>query len=490
MLETLCALWDAAAELPRSVAFATPAASITYAELAARAGGLARRLGDAGPTIGLQVEGIDGVVAELAVAAAGGTAVPLPSFFAPGQIDHIVADAGIDCVIAAPGCFSPGFGSAIPVLSPDAAVAPLTLPERAPARIVYTSGTSGRPKGVRLGAAQIDLTCGALQAASGARADDRHMSVLPISTLLETICGVCLPIRVGACSLMANDDPDIRPVGDPGVLIGMRAASEQPTTTVLTPQLLAAWVSAIERGRVARPSGLRFVAVGGAPAGSSLLARAWAAGIPVYEGYGLTETCSVVSMNLPGAQRIGTVGRPLPHVDVAIECGEIVVRSDAVMDGYLGGRSAGRVWRTGDVGKIDADGFLTIHGRKDNVIVLANGRKISPEWVEAEIANDQRIAGCMVYVDGTQSLAAMIAWSDAGRAWADNAAPAEIHAYVEDRFRDLPAYARPANVVVAGIDGLVALSKRCGPTSARDSADGPELGGTDRDDEAWRFTTA
>jgi len=140
------------------------------------------------------------------------------------------------------------------------------------------------------------------------------------------------------------------------------------------------------------PESLRFVAVGGAPAPEALVEAAWALGIPVFEGYGLSECCSVVALNRPGARKNGSVGRALPGLKMSIDQQEIIVEGPSVMDGYLGGTDAGRVWRTGDLGAIDADGYLTVHGRKDNLLVTAAGRNVSPEWIETLLLSDRASA--------------------------------------------------------------------------------------------------
>src|SRR5690606_11466174 len=107
----------------------------------------------------------------------------------------------------------------------------------------------------------------------------------------------------------------------------------RPDSLILVPQLLLALTAAAEAG-LPLPAGYRFVAVGGGKVSEALLERAARAGIPVHEGYGLTECGSVVAVNLPGAGRPGTVGRPLPHVAVSIIDGEIHV-AGAAMLGYL-----------------------------------------------------------------------------------------------------------------------------------------------------------
>jgi long-subunit acyl-CoA synthetase (AMP-forming) len=279
--------------------------------------------------------------------------------------------------------------------------------------IVYTSGSTGRPKGVRLGLEQIDWQARALAAAIEAHERDLHLSVLPLSLLLETIAAICVPILVGARTHFATDVAHNLGAGR-SADICTEVERRQPTTTVLVPQLLAGWIAQLQSRGARPPESLRFVAVGGAPISAALAARAWEFGIPAHEGYGLTECCSVVAVNRPGRRKAGTVGEPLPGLDVRIEDGEVMVSGPTVMAGYLHAKRADRSWRTGDLGDVDHDGYLSVTGRKDNLLVTSSGRNISPEWVEAMIAGDPRIGACAVLGHGQRHLSVLLVPSDLG----------------------------------------------------------------------------
>ena len=198
----------------------------------------------------------------------------------------------------------------------------------------------------------------------------------------------------------------------------------------------------------------RSVAVGGAPVAPGLAARAWEHGIPVHEGYGLSECCSVVAVNQPGRRKSGTVGEPLSGTDVTIEDGEIVVRSASVMRSYLGQAPAEGVWRTGDLGAFDADGYLRVLGRKDSLLVLSNGRNVSPEWVEAALLADPRIGRCVVLGHGRPCLMAIVTPSVLGADWFGAAAGPAQAALLADLCAALPAYARPRRMLVTSDDVL------------------------------------
>jgi long-subunit acyl-CoA synthetase (AMP-forming) len=174
---------------------------------------------------------------------------------------------------------------------------------------------------------------------------------------------------------------------------------EQPNSLILVPELLQALVIAAERGWQP-PASLQFVAVGGAKVSRELLARADAVGIPVHEGYGLSECASVVCLNTPGSRRAGTVGRPLPHVRVRVDAAGQVHVAGNTMLGYLGDPSRAPLDEiaTGDLGTFDADGYLQLHGRIGNRFITSFGRNVSPEWVECEIT--QRLGGLPVLVYG------------------------------------------------------------------------------------------
>ena len=171
----------------------------------------------------------------------------------------------------------------------------------------------------------------ALAKATDASSADRYLSVLPSALLLEQISGIYAPLSVGAQIHLPWESPG-RSGNDS---IAAAAQEGQVTVTVLVPELLAAWLRQLQAMDRSGPSSLRYVAVGGAPISRQLAAAAWEQGLPVHEGYGLSECCSVVSLNRPGDRRVGTVGRPLPGVQVTIDNGEIVVSGPTVMKGYL-----------------------------------------------------------------------------------------------------------------------------------------------------------
>jgi long-chain acyl-CoA synthetase len=179
----------------------------------------------------------------------------------------------------------------------------------------------------------------------------------------------------------------------------------------------------------------RTAIVGGAPLGERLGHFFRGAGITVLEGYGLTETSPALTVNTPSAHRIGTVGRPLPGVELRIaDNGEVQARGDVVFPGYWNNADATRAtftpegWlRTGDLGSIDADGFLRITGRMKEVLVTASGKNVTPAPIEDAVRAHPLVSQCMLIGDGRPYVAALVtidpqAWrrwrSDHGRSGA------------------------------------------------------------------------
>ncbi|WP_394239282.1 AMP-binding protein [Pseudomonas anguilliseptica] len=327
--------------------------------------------------------GTDWILWDLAVLHAGLVCVPLPGFFSSSQQAHVLDSAGIDCLISAQP--HAGFIQAAPaVYRRSMAQAPAVHADTC--KITYTSGTTGQPKGVCLDiATQLAVASSLVQASASCRVE-RHLCVLPLATLLENIAGIYAPLLAGArIELM------------PMAQIGLLGASQfdlqrfltalgqvQPNSLILLPQLLLALVSAAERG-LPVPDSLRFIAVGGGRVASQLLQRADALGLPVFEGYGLSECASVVCLNTPENRRIGSVGQALPHLQLRLGAdGEVLIKGPRLL-GYLGEPPTTEEWLgTGDLGHFDG-AFLLLHGRKKHQFITAFGRNVNPEWVEAEL---------------------------------------------------------------------------------------------------------
>ena len=389
-------------------------------------------------------------VADLAALAAGASCVPLPGFFTDAQLRHTLNDAGISLVItdqperiAALGLPTRALGTRT-VGGDDCHFMATDLGATgggaAPAKMTYTSGTTGAPKGVCLSAAAIEGVTQGLLARVGAAALVRHVSALPLALLLENIAGLYLPLLAGGCAhLYPLAQVGVR--GSSGLDADRLSATlraARATSTILIPQMLQALVE-ID----AELPDARFIAVGGAPVSRALLARAAHTGLPVYEGYGLSECASVVALNSPAAHRVGSVGKPLDGVRLRIAPDGEVLIAGHLFAGYLHGRAAPADgwWPSGDIGHIDADGFLYITGRKKHLFITAFGRNVAPEWIERELTCERAIGQAIAFGEAKPFNVALLV----PRAGVGAGALAEAVAAANRR---LPDYARIARFAV------------------------------------------
>lgn len=453
-----------AAARPSAPALAWGDAALDYAGLAAAvdaAGAFLRGLGVR--VIAIDVDNNPAwPVLDIAAQEADLVLVPVPPFFSASQVAHLLAVSGAGCVVH--DTHSPRLDPAAVrgrqtlarhdvVGQPVVAVRtggrvraePTVIPPGV-TKITFTSGTTGTPKGVMLAWRHLRPVVAALAAATRMGPDDRHLCQLPHAVLLENIGGLYVPLWTGACCVLSaptvssavGRPPAPGDTGTPavdGAAMAYDLAAAGATTTILTPGLLRALTDAEARG-VPMPRALRFVAVGGAAVSPRLLARARAAGLPVFEGYGLSECASVVCLNTPGADRPGSVGRPLPHVAVSVAAdGEILVDGEGFA-GYLGEPTrASGPWPTGDLGHLDGDGYLFLRGRRRNVFITAFGRNVSPEWVERELTAEPAIGQAVLFGEARP-------FNTAVMVTAPGAADADVELAVDRVNRDLPDYAR------------------------------------------------
>jgi long-subunit acyl-CoA synthetase (AMP-forming) len=347
------------------------------------------------------------ILADLAMLEAGRCAVPIPAFFTPEQVTHLVAATGMTTVFHN-GALLP-VGAVFPYL-PASTPRSVVLPPLTQ-KITFTSGTTGTPKGVCLTAGQQMATVEGLAAVLGGLGIKRHLSLLPLAVLLENIAGIYVPLMLGAQCF-------VPPLAETGLSGSSQFDAErclnaiaqyQAESIILLPQMLQAivWTAQVADPRLAT---LKFVAVGGGVTPLAVLARAAEIGMPVYEGYGLSECASVVSLNTPSGNAVGSVGRTLPGVTARIAAdGEIEVQGRGYA-GFLGDpvRPEASWIATGDLGTLDDNGFLRITGRKKNVLITSFGRNISPEWPERLLMESGMLAQAVVIGDGQAHLSAVL----------------------------------------------------------------------------------
>jgi len=277
------------------------------------------------------------------------------------------------------------------------------------AKITFTSGSTGQPKGVCLSNNQQFAVAKAIQDSLQLPAG-KHLSVLPFSTLLENTAGSYVTLLNGGTIIAL-----------PSNQLGFNGSSDfklstlletiekyKPVSLILLPEILLGIIGAVKKGW-AVPSSIEFMAVGGSKVSEQLIQQAQACGLPVYEGYGLSECASVVSLNSAKNNKAGSVGKPLPHLEVRILNNEIIVYGNTFL-GYVGEPAS---WKksevgTGDLGFFDEQGYLYVNGRKKNLLISSYGRNISPEWVEGILLSDGLLKKCVVFGDQRPNCVALI----------------------------------------------------------------------------------
>lgn len=370
--------------------------------------------------------GLENCIADLALLCAGLPALPLPPFFSEQQRIHAMQAAGAAAYLVVDEDGTDGFDIV------SLANSPRRLPEGT-AKISFTSGSTGTPKGICLSAGHLIGVAESVVARLGKGHAGRHLALLPPAVLLENIAGFYATLLAsGTYVALPQAEVGLANPFQPDFTMMVKIiAAQRITSLILVPEYLAGLVGAMEAGGLRLPD-LTIVAVGGARVPLPLLDCARAVGLPVRQGYGLTECGSVVALEDGVDEPRGSVGRALGHCQIEIASdGEILLHGLAYL-GTTGGeaRAPGSL-ATGDIGRLDEQGRLWIEGRKSNLIVTSHGRNISPEWVESELGSEAAIAQAMVYGDGAAHLSALIvsAQADAEIAEAIAVASARLPIY-------------------------------------------------------------
>jgi long-chain acyl-CoA synthetase len=396
-------------------------------------------------------------VADTAAVHLGAAPFSVYSMFTVEQAEHVIGDAGSRVLITEPAHLNRALAvrergttaletivlvegahdgalswDALLAAAPDgfdvaaaaARVAPGDL-----ATLIYTSGTTGAPKGVELTHANVVAQSAALAEALGLTPGTRAISWLPMAHIAERLCTHYVPMLLGWSVVTLAEPrgiaallPEVRPqffFSPPRLWEKLRAATiarsgEQPDG----PAALAAL--GLDEVRVA--------VVGAAPCPPEVLDFWHAAGLEVCEVYGMSESTGVATVNRPGGQRIGTVGTPLPGVEVRLsDAGEVLMRGPVVMRGYrnLPAATADAIdddgWlHSGDVGTFDEDGRLRIVDRIKELIINAAGKNMSPANIEAAVKPSSPLIGCVCCIgDGRPFNVALLTLDpDAGAVFA------------------------------------------------------------------------
>ncbi|MCB1007967.1 MAG: long-chain fatty acid--CoA ligase [Acidobacteria bacterium] len=331
------------------------------------------------------------------------------------------------------------------------------------ATLIYTSGTTGDPKGVMLThgnlISNILTGCGQL----GLEGHFTALSFLPLSHSFERMVDYCyfyMGVTVAYAESIQAVPQNLQEVR-PHVFVAvprlyekvMARAYENAAAAGGAKAKIFRW--AVKVGKDAIEKRLRFqnpgakvraadklvfsklkaklggrfefAMSGGAPLPRDVAEFFWAAGLPIYEGYGLTETSPVLSVNTRAAVKLGTVGQPMPGIEIKIaEDGEILARGPNVMQGYFGNAEAtaevldaDRWFRTGDIGHLDEEGYLVITDRKKELIVNAYGKNIAPAPIENALKASRFVGHAVVVGDKRQFLSALLVPDfEAFSAWA------------------------------------------------------------------------
>lgn len=343
---------------------------------------------------------------------------------------------------------APSFQTGEDAVSPWDERAAAVRPEDV-ATLIYTSGSTGNPKGVALTHANI---VSQLQAAAQRfpldPARDSALSFLPLAHIFERMVS-CFYLASGV-SVHFAETPNH---------VGGNLRELRPTLMTVVPRFLekaldkiqanardgAGPVGALARAALhraqERPEGeapgwkdrlferlvyrkirakmggrLRLVICGSAPLDPRIALFFLNVGVQVYEGYGLTESAPVLTVNYPGSRRLGTVGQAFPGVEVRIAPdGEVLARGPNVMKGYYGLPEATRLaldadgWlHTGDLGRLDADGFLSVTGRKKELLKTAGGKYVAPIPIETALATDRLVDAVVIVAEGRPYVTAII----------------------------------------------------------------------------------
>ncbi|WP_437730217.1 AMP-binding protein [Sorangium sp. So ce1335] len=379
------------------------------------------------------------VAADLALWLGEAVEVPIPLAFSAEQARHLLEHVDV-CLVDAPGQARLRAWAEAGVPAPRCVpvdVDALSGAQRGGPRdltpcrrqdfvckIIHTSGTTSAPKGVKIRAFGVADLVAALRRKVPPGTYARYLSIVPLSLLIEQVTGIYMTLSDGGTLVLLS--PPSLLLGTPGttakaILPYLRLA--RPSAMTLPP----AMVEAIDRFCHApdavdmRGEALfqalfgrdepAFLGCGGAPVAPDVLSRLARRGIAVYEGYGLSENSSVATWNVPGSARIGTVGRPLDHVEVQLAAdGELLLRSSSLFAGYTSADPSScavdaKGWlHTGDIAEIDSDGFVRITGRKKNLIITASGRNVSPAWVESRYKSLDFVEEAVIFGDRLEKI--------------------------------------------------------------------------------------
>ncbi len=400
-------LFQHAAKQPREIAIIDDQGQYTYQQVAAMAAGLGIYLAaqTRKPSVGLLLPAGVGFVASFyGTLLAGKSVVPINFLLGDREIAHIVKDSGIDTVVSIPQLAGRLKDTPLKIVDltqlPAMPASSLTPRFPSPAAddmavLLYTSGTSGLPKGVILTYNNLQSDVDAAIEHAGLQHKHKFLGVIPLFHSFGITAMMLAPIQLGAQVIYTARFSAVAAVN---------AIREHGVSLVFgVPSMFAAMAHLKSAGPQDFQSIYAMIS-GGEPLSPLLRERFKERfNVDLYEGYGLTETSPVVALNTPQEHRFGSVGKALPGVEVRIadddgralgvgETGEIWLKGPMVMKGYhnlpvetAAALTADRFFKTGDLGHVDEDGFLFITGRKKEMIIVS-GEKAAPREIEEVLA--------------------------------------------------------------------------------------------------------
>jgi long-chain acyl-CoA synthetase len=404
-------LLNHAKNTPQEIAIQDDTGRFTYQQVAAFAAGLGKCL----PTltqrsnVGLLLPAGVGFVASFyGTLLAGKSVVPINFLQGEREIAHVIADSGIDTILTIPFLAGKIKAEGIKIIDLTQLPRPQSdapIEQNWPAAsaksaddiavIMYTSGTSGLPKGVMLSFGNLQSDVDSCIAYVGLERRHKFLGVIPLFHSFGMTAMMIAPIQLGAGIIyMAR-------FSGHGAVAAIR--EHQVSLLFAVPSMFAA-MAHVKNGSAEDFKSIYALISGGEPLPGTVREKFTERfGMPIYEGYGLTETSPVVALNTPDIHRPGSVGKPVPGVRVRIvddagtdvkpgDSGEVWLAGPMIMKGYhnLPAETAAVLtpdgfFKTGDLGRIDEDGFLYITGRKKELIIVA-GEKVSPREVEDTLA--------------------------------------------------------------------------------------------------------
>jgi long-chain acyl-CoA synthetase len=410
-------LYAHAQQTPNDVAVVDDRGRHTFQFLGSAAAGLGMYLSmqTEQPRVGLLLPPGAGFVASFyGTLLAGKSVVPLNYLLGEREMAHCIADSGIDTVVSIPQLAGRLKDTPLKVvdLAQLAQMPPMAITPKFPspkaddeAVLIYTSGTSGLPKGVVLTYGNLQSDVDAAIEHAALQHKHRFLGVIPLFHAFGLLATVLAPVQLGSMVVyIARFSP----------VAMVNAIKEHQLSLVFG---VPAMFGAVAQLKNAAPEDFKsvYAIITGGDALPPTIREGFKArfGLPLYEGYGLTETAPVVALNVPHAHRPGSVGKMVPGAEVKIadeegralavgEQGEVWLRGPMIMNGYYNlpketasVLTADGYFKSGDLGKVDADGYLYITGRKKDLIIVG-GEKAVPREIEETIARHPAVSEAAV----------------------------------------------------------------------------------------------